>query len=1579
MPAAAAKSSNPSSQTIHAAFLRQIGAKESEAAQSFIAQALSDWGDEPLPGWSENDMAGLAAELWAATRESPGKPLIRVRKKQGPTGLDLLEIVQDDAPFLVSSVMGEVAARGGDVRAMIHPVVEIDGRRRSLMQVAMAPVMDAKALVEGVRLTLADVHAAVADFPAMTEAMSAAIDELERSGKATDEEIAFLRWVDGGRFVFQGLRIYDYPEGGPAAGPDWRPNASLGVLRDPKRQVLRQGNEPSILAAIARRRQTAHPAVTVAKSNLKSRVHRRVHMDYVGIERYDTRGKAVGEMRVVGLFTAEAYNLPVDQTPLIRAKTKGVFERADLPKGGHSEARLRNILAAWPRDDLFQISEDELLAGAMQALRLQDRPQVDLFVRRDPFDRFASVLVYVPRERYDYDFVDGAGRLLARAFGGRVSAAYPEFNDAPLARVHFIVGFDPGERAEADIGDLRRDLVDLARTWMDRFHEAAMEAFEGEALDRALYLGKAAPAGYRALNSAADTLADIEVMERLGETHPLGVRMFRRRGDPKERARFKLYAERTDPALAEVVPILENMGLKAVREDGFAFSSVHPRVHVDEYLVEARDGGPIDIDASAQVFQDALAAVWTGRTESDGFNRLVLELGVGWREAALIRALARYRQQSGLDPSQAVQEEALADNPEIARLILDLFQVRLDPARKLDNDSRKAEGEAIWKKIEAALQGVEAIDADRALRRLALLVRATQRTNFYQMGANHAPKPYISFKVASRELADLPSPKPFREIFVSSPMVDGVHLRMGPVARGGLRWSDRRDDFRTEVLGLVKAQQVKNSVIVPVGSKGGFFPKQLPKGGPPDAVREEGIRAYKTFLHGLLDLTDNLGPDGEVIHPPDVVVLDADDPYLVVAADKGTATFSDIANGVADDYGFWLHDAFASGGSAGYDHKVMGITARGAWEAVKRHFRELGKDIQSEPFTAIGIGDMAGDVFGNGMLLSKNTRLVAAFNHSHVFIDPDPDPAASYAERQRLFENPKLTWADYDAKLISAGGGVFSRGAKSIALSPQIKALLEIEGEETTPVELIRAILRAKVELFYLGGIGTYVKASSESHADVGDKANDALRVNAGELRCLVVGEGANLGFTQAGRIEFALAGGRINTDAIDNSAGVDSSDHEVNIKILTGIVERAGKLTRPQRDRLLQAMTADVAEKVLVHNYDQTLALSLMEAEAPADLDAHSRFMVELETAGKLDRRVEGLPDAKALAARDAAGKGLTRPELAVLLAYGKLTLFEEVVGSQAPDDPYFFETLKAYFPDKMAVYGEEMAQHRLRREIIASVVTNDIVDRCGPTFPSRLRVGAGCDTAALVKAYEAARVVMDLDKLWLEIEREDGCIPAQAQIALFRELVYVHRGQTFWLARILAKAQTGVQALIDRYCPAVHSLRGLGMDIYSDVEKAAAAARAQRYVEAGAPKSLANKVATLRPLTMATDLADLAMKANWSVETVARVYHQAGGAFGFDAVRAGAASLGTGDAFERTAVRRLVEDLLAEQTALTQRMLEANGGQAAGACRAFADAHAPAVEAARVTLAEIEAAGGWTFAKLTIANAALRALAED
>ena len=1576
-------------------------------AADFLDRLAQDLEDEDTPSKDSADLAVAFADFWQFSQTRGDQDLaIRLRRWVGADGRDLgrdlLEIVQPDRPFLVDSIMGEIADNGLTVRALFHPIVTLKGgHRESLIQVQLDPVGEDReqAVVAAVAAVLADVRMAVADFDAMQALMARTIRELDAAPAdiAADlkaEYHAFLRWLEREHFVFLGARIYEYPrtaDGGYAAEePLFQPEGSLGVLRDQSRAVLRRASEPAVLSAPLRRNlETADPLV-VAKSNLHSKVHRRGYMDYVGVKRYGADGKPSGEVRFVGLFTAEAYDAPAKEVPLVRRKVSRVVERADHIAGSHSDKRLRNILETWPRDELFQIPEDQLLDMALGVMHLFDRPRVGLFARRDPFDRFISVLLFVPRDHYDSRVRKTAGEILAKAWRGRVSAYYPSFSDAPLARVHFIIGVEPGEHDDPDLKAVEDEIVEAVRTWEDRFDAAVRGggAAAGQVAAMLTRWSGAFSGGYRDFYDADEALADLREVDAMGED-AFRVRAFRKVGDSVLQFRFKLYHRGGAVALADVTPILEKMGLKTLMEDAFELSPVADgkaqTVWVHDFLLEDEQGERLTFADIRDPFEETFTAVWTGRSESDGFNRLVLELGVSWREAALVRALAKYRQQSGLDPSQMVQEQALADNPAIARLILDLFRIRFDPAVSADIEARQTQAGAVMEEIVAALQTVESLDADRVLRRLAQLVMALKRTNFYQTGEDGAPKAYISFKVASRELEDLPAPKPFREIFVWAPHVDGVHLRFGPVARGGLRWSDRRDDFRTEVLGLVKAQQVKNAVIVPVGSKGGFFPKQLPRNGTPDAIRAEGIRAYRTFLSGLLDITDNIDADNKVVRPQGCVIHEGDDPYLVVAADKGTATFSDIANGIAEDYGFWLGDAFASGGSVGYDHKVMGITARGAWEAVKRHFREMGKDIQAEPFTVAGCGDMSGDVFGNGMLLSKQIKLVAAFDHRHIFLDPNPEPASSWAERKRMFELPRSSWDDYDKSKISQGGGVFARSLKSIPLTPEVKALLDTKADALSPAELINLILKARVELFYLGGIGTYVKARTETQAEAGDKANDLVRVNGSELRCKVVGEGANLGLTQAGRIEFALSGGRINTDAIDNSAGVDSSDHEVNIKILTGMAERAGKLSRPDRNTLLASMTDDVARHVLVHNYDQTLALSLLERDAAHDLDAHARFMTDLEAAGRLDRRVEGLPDAAVLAERAAAGKGLTRPELAVLLAYGKLTLFDDMVAGKAVDDPYYLKTLEGYFPAPLKQFEGEMEKHRLRREIIATVVDNAIVNLCGPGFPARLRAAAGCDTDALVIGFSAAKEVLRFKEAWSQVEALDGKAPAAGQMALFKALVHTLRSQTYWLARRAAQGM-GVQALIDEYRPSVDALKGLMPGLLSTFEQKAVARRVKEFVADGAPESLAQSIAVLQPLTTAAELVDAANASSWPVANVARLYHRIGATWAFDKLRAAAGELRGGDHFERMAVRRLVEDMLSEQTQLTKTVMKFAGGAqgadtdeaAKSTVSSWAQMQSGPGRAVKRTVDEIEAAGGgWSFAKLTIANAALRELA--
>jgi glutamate dehydrogenase len=1074
------------------------------------------------------------------------------------------------------------------------------------------------------------------------------------------------------------------------------------------------------------------------------------------------------------------------------------------------------------------------------------------------------------------------------------------------------------------------------------------------------------------------------------EEEVVRVRAYRDGADAPSTLRCKFYVRDDVLALSATVPILENLGLFVESEINFelhlaAAAGREARViHVHELEARAADGAAIDLDGAGRQFEAAFAAIWTGKAENDGFNRLILKLAIPWREAALMRALARYRQQSGLDPSQAVQEEALAAYPEITSLLLALFRVRFDPNLPEDLEARADWGAQIGEKIEAALNGVPSLDHDRALRRLAALINAIVRTSYYQAGAS---KTHMSFKIASGELVDLPAPKPYREIWVASPQVEGVHLRMGPVARGGLRWSDRRDDFRTEVLDLVKAQQVKNAIIVPVGAKGGFFPKRLPPRGAA-GYREEGEAAYRVFLRGLLDITDTI--EGEAVRAPaDVVRWDGDDPYLVVAADKGTATFSDIANSISAEYGFWLGDAFASGGSAGYDHKVMGITAKGAWEAVKRHFREMGKNIQEEPFSVIGVGDMSGDVFGNGMLLSKQIRLVAAFDHRDIFIDPNPDAAKSWAERKRLFDLPRSSWADYDKTLISAGGGVFSRALKAIPITAEIAALTGLAAPHAAPSELISALLKAECELLWFGGIGAYVKARAESNADVGDKANDGLRVNAEDLRADVIGEGANLGVTQLGRIAFARKGGRINTDAVDNSAGVDTSDHEVNIKILLADVIRSGALAVGDRDALLASMTDEVGRLVLSDNYDQTLALSIAEAAAPADLDSHERFMQRLESAGKLSRAVEQLPRASQIAELRAMHQGLTRPELAKLIAYAKIDLFDALTASAAPDDPAFADDLEAYFPPELSRFAEQRRRHRLRREIIATQLADDIVNRCGPSFVDRVCEAARVGPVAVACAFEAGRRIFDARALSARVNALDNEVSAAAQVAMHREIGMAMRRFATYLARhagFLPEAGgAGIEAVVAAYERPVAEVRGKLWDYLTDAARNEVATREAMLAELGAPRALAREAAQLRAQGAALDIADLARKSGWPVAAAALVYREIGAQFGLDALRAAAFALKLDQHWDRLAVRRASEDLFEDQRVLAEGAGAAIGAPpdapsadwAAGAVREWVERlGAPALRA-REAFDELASHGPWTFAKVMIVTGEVNALA--
>ena len=1497
----------------------------------------TDAQNEKTSSMSSADIDALAAAVGELAQGYSGPASrVRVRDAKGEGGKLLgscvLETISLDKPFLVDSLLGLCAEYGFEVRALFHPILKTDrGVKLSIIQIHI-PALSAhecRLLKSEAEATLRDVTMAVSDFEGMQERMQDAIARVEEYSGCDDamrhEAAAFLNWLADEHFVFLGVRDYKFEIGEDGRVLPEEPimveGSNLGLLRDEDRNVLNRGAEPLVLTPEISSFLAEPTPIIVAKSTLASRVHRRSLCDYIGIKHLDENGRVVGETRFLGLYTAEAYNQSVRHVPLVRRRVDHVLEATGAVEGSHNYKALSNILETWPRDELLQADADTLTPLMRGALNLVGRPRTRLFVRRDRFNRFVSVLIFVPREAYDTSVRIRLSEHMTKAFKGELISFQPRFDASPLARVHLMIELTDGS-VQPDLEQLERDATEIARTWDDAFRGALMHAgLPQDDFERASGFRGAFNAAYREAFSPEDALVDVEAFSALSSERPICLRAYRADRDDENVIRAKIYSRNGSIALSDCVPVLENLGLFVSFETGFPVEPSPKPVEdgPDTYWVHAlktraADGRTLNLEDVAGRFEQAFVAIWQGRAENDRFNGLVFSSDATWREAALFRTLCAYRHQTGLDPARSTQIEALKRHPKLTRSLLDLFGIRFDPGREENLSERMAAALAMQREIEVRLNEVSSLDEDRVIRRLARLIMAIQRTNFWQTRPDGSPYPFISFKIASQQIADLPAPKPFREIFMACPQVEGVHCRFGAVARGGLRWSDRRDDFRTEVLGLVKAQQVKNAVIVPVGSKGGFFPKQIPANASREQVREAGVSAYRTFINALLELTDNL-VDGALVHPDDTIVWDGDDPYLVVAADKGTATFSDIANEISLEHGFWLGDAFASGGSAGYDHKKMGITARGAWEAVKRHFREMGKDIQSEPFTVIGCGDMSGDVFGNGMLLSKQIRLVAAFNHMHIFIDPDPqDTERLWEERMRMFELPRSSWMDYDQSLLSEGGGIFERSAKSIQLSEPVKKLTGISQDEATPDEVIHALLRAECELLWFGGIGTYVKATDETHGDAGDRANDAIRVNGRDLRARVIGEGANLGLTQAGRIEFALKGGRLNTDAIDNSAGVDSSDHEVNIKILCSEAIRRGQLPSGERNALLASMTGDVAEHVLAHNYSQTGALTLASATASRDHEANERLMCYLEARGVLDRDVEGLPHTSEMSERAENRHWLTRPELAVLMAWSKITLFDDLVASGVPDDPWFDTTLENYFPDALNQYDEAMQAHRLKREIVATVLANRLVDAGGPLLLLRLSERTNASSADICRAFETVRHLLGHGPYRDAVHTLDNKVPAGMQT----ELLQLGADAVMETAAAMLRQASGL-AVGDGVARFEAAFAVLDRDLsetLSGFEAAQLRKRRDRLDQAGIGADLAARAAVMPLLTIGIDLQSLSARSELAPGGVLSAYLKIGEALRLDRLRYDASrNIEAASYWERLATRRLIEDLRQQQ----------------------------------------------------------------
>ncbi|CAN5453209.1 NAD-glutamate dehydrogenase [soil metagenome] len=1506
----------------------------------------------------------------------------------------VIEIVNDDMPFLVDSVGMAISGLGHGIHLMFHPIVKVrrDGEgnllellpsdseaegaiSESVMHVEIDQRTEPEVLEElreNLTRTLREVRVAVEDWRGMRSEAEDIISKLEENPPAAvdseevEETISFLRWLEENHFTFTGYREYNLEKEGGEDVLKTAPGSGLGILRDKGEAPI--SHSFAELPPDVRRLAREPHLLNLTKANSKSRVHRPAYLDYVGVKTFDENGEVVGERRFLGLYTSSAYSMKPTEMPLVAGKIRNIMERSGFPPSSHYEKALVEIIETYPRDQLIQTPENELYTMAMGILQLQERQQVRLFVRRDTYGRFLSCLVYVPRDHYDTETRKRIHDVLIKEFDGESEDFSVRLSESVLARLHFIIYTDPSKVMDYDVAEIEARISDATRTWTDNLHHVLIEGC-GEDDGTTLFhrYRDAFPAGYQDEYLARRAVPDIQRLKGLDTEEDIGMSLYHQLEEPQNFLRFKLFRKDKIVSLSEALPLLENMGVRVADELG----PYEIRTGGDE-LFWIHDFGlkaerELQTSQVKDIFQDTFQRLWNEEIENDAFNRLVLKAGLDWREISMLRACCKYLRQTNLTFSQNYMERTLDSNPGIAGMLVELFTARFDPRR---NANAEEETERIVAGIEEALDSVTSLDEDRIIHSFMNVILATTRTNFYQRDTGTGDfKEYISFKLEPGKLPELPLPKPMFEIFVYSPRMEGVHLRGGEVARGGIRWSDRREDFRTEVLGLMKAQMVKNAVIVPVGAKGGFVVKKLPTGGDREAVQNEVVHCYKTLIRGMLDITDNL-VEGENVHPENVVRYDDDDPYLVVAADKGTATFSDTANGISKDYGFWLGNAFASGGSVGYDHKAMGITAKGAWESVKRHFRELGVDTQNEDFTTIGVGDMGGDVFGNGMLLSRHIKLVGAFNHMHIFLDPNPDTASSFEERQRLFELPRSTWNDYDQSLISEGGGIFSRSAKSIALTAEVKELLGVEADRLTPNEIINAMLKAEVDLLWNGGIGTYVKSSEETNAEVGDRTNDSLRVNGKELRCRVFGEGGNLGLTQRGRIEYVMNDGRIYMDAIDNSAGVDCSDHEVNIKVLLDAIVESGDMTDKQRNELLAEMTDEVGELVLRDNYLQTQALSNAIAQSASMADVHARYISSMESSGRLNREIEFLPSEEELADRKSAGFGLTAPEFAVLLAYTKISLYERLLGSEALEDDYLAGELEHYFPTPLRErFSERMKGHRLRREIVATSVVNSIVNRCGITFAYRLGEEAGAEASDIARTYAASREIFGLRSLWGEIESLDNKVPAETQTEMILESRKLIERSTRWLLRN-RRPPLDIGATVERFSKGVEELSGRIPDLMLDSEREKLEERKEALEEKGVPGELARRVASLGPIFSVLDIVDTADATGKSIETAASVYFTLGDRMNLHLLRDHIDKLPRDNRWRTLARAALRDDLYGQQATLTAEILRSVPGEreASERIEAWVEANRRAVDRTIQVLRDINQSGVYDLSTLPV-----------
>ncbi|RIJ10101.1 NAD-glutamate dehydrogenase [Pseudomonas sp. 91RF] len=1557
-----------------------------------------------------SDLAGCTLSAWRLLeRFDHAQPQVRVynpdyERHGWQSTHTAVEVLHHDLPFLVDSVRTELNRRGYSIHTLQTTVLSVRrGSKGELLEILpkgttgegilheslmyleidrCANAAELNVLSKELEQVLGEVRVAVADFEPMKAKVQEILTKLDNSAFAVDageknEIKSFLEWLVGNHFTFLGYEEFTVVDQADGGHIEYDQNSFLGLTK-----LLRTGltNEDRHIEDYAVNYLREPTLLSFAKAAHPSRVHRPAYPDYVSIREIDADGKVIKEHRFMGLYTSSVYGESVRVIPFIRRKVEEIERRSGFQAKAHLGKELAQVLEVLPRDDLFQTPVDELFSTVMSIVQIQERNKIRVFLRKDPYGRFCYCLAYVPRDIYSTEVRQKIQQVLMERLKATDCEFWTFFSESVLARVQLILRVDPKNRIDIDPLQLENEVIQACRSWQDDYAALTVETFgEANGTNVLADFPKGFPAGYRERFAAHSAVVDMQHLLNLSEKKPLAMSFYQPLASGPRELHCKLYHADTPLALSDVLPILENLGLRVLGEFPYRLRHNNGREFwIHDFAFTAAEGMDLDIQQLNDTLQDAFVHIVRGDAENDAFNRLVLTAGLPWRDVALLRAYARYLKQIRLGFDLGYIASTLNNHTDIARELTRLFKTRFYLARKLGSDDLDDKQLRLEQAILTALDDVQVLNEDRILRRYLDLIKATLRTNFYQTDANGQNKSYFSFKFNPHLIPELPKPVPKFEIFVYSPRVEGVHLRFGNVARGGLRWSDREEDFRTEVLGLVKAQQVKNSVIVPVGAKGGFLPRRLPLGGSRDEIAAEGIACYRIFISGLLDITDNL-KDGKLVPPVNVVRHDDDDPYLVVAADKGTATFSDIANGIAIDYGFWLGDAFASGGSAGYDHKKMGITAKGAWVGVQRHFRERGINVQEDSVTVVGIGDMAGDVFGNGLLMSDKLQLVAAFNHMHIFIDPNPNPATSFVERQRMFDLPRSAWSDYDTSIMSEGGGIFSRSAKSIAISPQMKERFDIQADKLTPTELLNALLKAPVDLLWNGGIGTYVKASSESHADVGDKANDALRVNGNELRCKVVGEGGNLGMTQLGRVEFGLNGGGSNTDFIDNAGGVDCSDHEVNIKILLNEVVQAGDMTGKQRDQLLASMTDEVGGLVLGNNYKQTQALSLAARRAYERAAEYKRLMSDLEGRGKLDRAIEYLPTEEQLTERAATGKGLTRPELSVLISYSKIDLKQQLLDSLVPDDDYLTRDMETAFPPSLvSKFADAMRRHRLKREIVSTQIANDLVNHMGITFVQRLKESTGMTPANVAGAYVIVRDIFHLPHWFRQIEALDYQVSADVQLELMDELMRLGRRATRWFLRARRNEQNAARD-VAHFGPHLKEL-GLKLDeLLSGEIRENWQERYQAYVAAGVPELLARMVAGTTHLYTLLPIIEAADVTGQDPAEVAKAYFAVGSALDITWYISQISALPVENNWQALAREAFRDDVDWQQRAITIAVLQAGGGnldveERLGLWMAQHDAM---IQRWRAMLVEIRAASGTDYAMYAVANRELNDVA--